>query len=147
MKSLEEAAANVGLRVHMVSARSEDDFDRALSSIKEAGISAFIASTSPLTWNKRVRLGEAALKYGLAGVASAKEMVEAGILISYGANYDDLYRRAAEYIDKILRGAKPSDLPVEQASKYELVINLKTAKALGLTIPPTLLARADEVIE
>jgi putative tryptophan/tyrosine transport system substrate-binding protein len=131
----------------MVSVRSEDDFDAALSSIKQSGISAFIASTGPLTWNRRVRLGEVALKYGLAGVASAREMAEAGILMSYGANYDELYRRAAGYVDKILRGAKPSDLPVEQASKYELVINLRTARALGLTIPLSLLARADEVIE
>jgi putative ABC transport system substrate-binding protein len=109
MKALEDAAAHVGLRVHMVSVRSEDDFDGALSSINQAGISAFVASTSSLTWNNRVRVGELSLKYGLAGVGSAREMAEAGILMSYGANYDDLYPRAAEYVDKILRGVKPAE--------------------------------------
>jgi putative ABC transport system substrate-binding protein len=92
-------------------------------------------------------LSELALKYRLAAVFSAKANAEAGALMSYGPDFHDLSRRAADYVDKILRGAKPADLPVEQASKYELLVNLKTAKALGLTIPPTLLARADEVIE
>jgi putative ABC transport system substrate-binding protein len=118
-----------------------------LSSFKRAGITAFIAWSSPLTWNGRVRLAELAQKYGLAGVSSAREIVEAGLLMSYGPNYNDMFRRAAEYVDKILRGADPTDLTVEQASKYELLINLKTANALGLTIPPGMLARADEVIE
>jgi putative ABC transport system substrate-binding protein len=83
----------------------------------------------------------------LPAIYNAKEHVEAGGLMSYGPNYPDLYRRAAEYVDKILRGAKPGDIPVEQPTKFELVVNLTTAKALGLTIPPGMLARADEVIE
>ena len=95
----------------------------------------------------RARLAELALKHRLPGMFGTKENVEAGGLMSYGADLNEWYRRAATYIDKILKGAKPADLPVEQASKYQLVINLKTAKALGLTIPPILLARADEVIE
>ena len=102
---------------------------------------------SPLSFSQRARLAEAALKHRLPGMYGSKENVVAGGLVSYGADVADLARRAAVYIDKILRGAKPADLPVEQASKYQLFINLKTAKALGLEIPPTLLARADEVIE
>jgi len=96
---------------------------------------------------QRERLAELALKHRLPTMFGAKENVEAGGLMSYGADRNDLVRRAAVYIDKILKGAKPFDLPVEQASKYQLVINLKTAKALGLDVPPSLLARADEVIE
>ena len=102
---------------------------------------------SPLTLMQRAPLAELALKHRLPTMFRARENVEAGGLMSYGADRDDLVRRAARYIDKILKGAKPADLPVEQASKYQLVINLKTAKALGLEVPPTLLAAADEVIE
>jgi putative ABC transport system substrate-binding protein len=92
-------------------------------------------------------LAELALAHRLPGMFGSKENVVAGGLISYGADLNDLARRSAAYIDKILKGAKPADLPVEQASKYQLVINLKTAKTLGIDVPPTLLARADEVIE
>ncbi len=102
---------------------------------------------SPLTVSQPAPLAALALKYRLPGMFGTKVEVEAGGLMSYGADITDLYRRAALYIDKILKGVKPADLPVEQASKYQLVINLKTAKALGLTIPQTLLVRADEVIE
>jgi putative ABC transport system substrate-binding protein len=87
------------------------------------------------------------VKHRLPAMVATREEVEAGALMSYGADIEDLYRRAALYIDKILRGARPADLPVEQASKYQLVINLKTAKALDVTVPPTMLALADEVIE
>jgi putative ABC transport system substrate-binding protein len=102
---------------------------------------------SALTVAHRERLAELALKHRLPSITSTRENVEAGGLMSYAPDLLDLTRRAAAYIDKILKGAKPADLPVEQASKYELVINLKTAKALGLTIPQTLLLRADHVIE
>ena len=110
-------------------------------------VDAFVAVGSALFVSKRMLLAELALKDRLPGMFSQREFVEAGGLMSYGPNLNDQVRRAAVYIDKILKGTKPADLPVEQASKYELVINLKTAKALGLEIPPTLLARADEVIE
>ena len=100
-----------------------------------------------LSRSQRTPLAKLALEYRLPSMFGAKENVEAGGLMSYAADYVDLTRRATTYIDKILKGAKPADLPVEQASKYLLVINLKAAKALGLAIPPTVLARADELIE
>jgi putative ABC transport system substrate-binding protein len=110
-------------------------------------VNGFLALATPLIRAQRAVLAELSLKHRLAGMFGPKECVEAGGLMSYFSDQEDITRRAAAYIDKILKGAKPGDLPVEQASKYELVINLKTAKALGLTIPPSLLQRADQVIE
>ncbi len=110
-------------------------------------VDAFLVVASPLFVAQQALLARLALRHQLPGMFPFKENVEAGGLMSYGADRDDLYRRSAAYIDKILKGVKPADLPVEQASKYQLVINLTTAKAVGLEIPPTLLARADEVIE
>jgi len=110
-------------------------------------IGAFIVIGGPLTYMRRQQIADLALKNRLPGIHSLREYAQAGLLISYGPNLPDLYRRAATYVDKILKGAKPGDLPVEQPTKFELVINLKTAKALGLTIPPSLLGRADEVIQ
>ena len=101
----------------------------------------------PVFINQRKQIAELAVKSKLPAIYSRAENVESGGLMSYGVSVTDLFRRAATYVDKILKGAKPADLPVQQPSKFELTINLKTAKALGLTIPPTLLNRADEVIE
>ena len=110
-------------------------------------LDGFLVLGSPLVATHRETLAEQALKHRLPGVVTNRETIEVGGLMSYGADLADLHRRSSVYIDKILKGMKPADLPVEQASKYELLINLKTAKALGLTLPPTLLVRADEVIE
>jgi len=106
-----------------------------------------IAMASPIFFIDRERLVDSALKHRMATILAIREYTEAGGLMSYGVGLDGTMRRAAEYVDRIARGARPADLPVEQPTRFELVINLKTAKALGVTIPPSLLARADEVIE
>jgi putative ABC transport system substrate-binding protein len=110
-------------------------------------VEALYVCNDPLVATSEVRISAAAVEVRLPTMFGVREYVEVGGLMSFGPSFPDLYRRTADYVDKILRGAKPSDLPVEQPTKFELVINLKTAKALGLTVPPTLLARADEVIE
>jgi putative ABC transport system substrate-binding protein len=111
------------------------------------GVDGFMVLATPLTFSRRALLADLAVKHRLPSIFGTKDNVRAGGLMSYAPDPNDLTRQAAAYIDKILKGAKPAELPVEQASRYELSINLKTAAALGLTIPPTLLARADEVIE
>jgi len=141
------AGEKLGVRLHLVPIATVDDFDGAFVSMSREGVEGFLVVASPVTFSQRARLAELALAHRLPGMFGSKENVVAGGLISYGADLNDLARRSAAYIDKILKGAKPADLPVEQASKYQLVINLKTAKALGIDVPPTLLARADEVIE
>ena len=147
LQSVKTAGEKLGLALHTAPAATAEDFDAALASMVRASVDGLLVVPSPLTVMHSARLAELALKFRLPGMFSAKENVEAGGLMSYGVDRHDLARRAALYIDKILKGAKPADLPVEQASKYELVINLKTAKALAVEIPPTLLGRADEVIE
>jgi putative tryptophan/tyrosine transport system substrate-binding protein len=147
LKSIEVAGEKLKVELRMVAAGTLEDFDGAFSTMTQWGADAFLVVASPLIVAQRVPLARLALKHRLPGMFPFKENVEAGGLMSYGADRDDLYRRAAAYVDKILKGVKPADLPVEQASKYQLVINLSTAKALGLVVPPTLLARADEVIE
>jgi putative tryptophan/tyrosine transport system substrate-binding protein len=147
LQSVKAAGERLGLTLHMVPAATVGDFDGAFVSMARENVAAVFVVPAPIQVMHRARLAELALKHRLPTMFESKENVEAGGLMSYGADRNDLSRRAALYIDKILKGAKPADLPVEQASKYQLVINLKTAKALGLDLPPSLLARADEVIK
>jgi putative ABC transport system substrate-binding protein len=147
LQAVETAGARLGVRLVMVPVRTGEDFEGAFSTMSREQVGSFLVVSAPLTISHRARLAELALEHRLPGMVGSKENVEAGGLMNYGADFNDMFRRVATYIDKILKGAKPTDLPVEQASKYELVINLKTANAIGLTVPPTLLARADEVIE
>jgi len=145
--SVAAAAQQLGVQVLTVPVRTPEDLDGAFAMMARERVNGFLAVASPLTRSQRALLAELALKYRLAGMFGTRENVEAGGLMSYAPDLLDLTRRAATYIDKILKGAKPADLPVEQAMKFELVVNLKTAKALGLTIPQSVLIRADEVIQ
>jgi ABC-type uncharacterized transport system substrate-binding protein len=138
------AARSLGFEVATLEIRREEDIVPAFASLKADAL--YVTADAVLNAN-RIRINTLANVARLPTIAGWREFVEAGSLMSYGPNIPDLFRRAAEYVDKILRGAKPADMPVEQPTKFELVINLKTAKAIGLTMPPPLLARADEVIE
>jgi putative ABC transport system substrate-binding protein len=143
----EGAARALGLEVATAEILRAEDIAPAIEAIKLGRANALYVSIDPLMIANRIRLNTLALAAQLPTIYGQSEFVEAAGFMSYGASSPDGFRRAADYVDKILRGAKPSDLPVEQPTKYDLVINLTTAKALGLTVPPTLLARADEVIE
>ena len=138
--------ARFGLEVVALEIRRAEDIAPAFEALKGRADALYVCR-DPLINANRMRINTLALGARLPTMHGLREYVEAGGLMSYGANFADLFRRAADYVDKILRGAKPADLPVEQPTKFELVINLSTAKALGLDVPPSLLARADEVIE
>ena len=142
------AARALGLRLQLVEARAHPEkFDEAFAQMTSASAEAVTVLPTVLFVIERRRLVELAARSRLPAVYHYRAFVDDGGFMSYGPDWPDLYRRAATYVDKILKGAKPSDLPVEQPTKFELVISLKTAKALGLTIPPALLLRADHVIE
>ena len=146
-KETQEAAKAFSLRLHPVEVQSANDFEPAFAQMNKAGETALLVILSPMiTFNSR-RIVELALKYRLPGMYPTKQFAEEGGLMSYGPLIGDLYRRAATYVDKILKGANPGELPVEQPTKFELVINLKTAKQIGVTIPANVLARADRVIK
>jgi len=136
----------LNVQLQPVEARSPDEFDRAFSRIIRGRVEALLVSTDPIFGAQGTRLANLAAKNRLPAMYGLRRH-EAGGLIAYGANELDVWRRAATYVDKILKGAKPADLPVEQPTKFELVVNLKTAKALGLTIPQSILLRADQVME
>ncbi|SIO56477.1 putative ABC transport system substrate-binding protein [Bradyrhizobium erythrophlei] len=143
----ERAARTLRIALQSVEVRKPDDFDTAFDSVKIEHPDGLISIEDPLTFDHRKEIVEFAAKNNLPAVHGLREFAEIGGLIAYGANIPDLSRRAATYVDKILRGAKPADLPVEQPTKFEFLINLRAAKALNISISPELLARADEVIE
>jgi putative ABC transport system substrate-binding protein len=147
LQSVKAAGEKLGLALHVVPATTVEEFDAALAAMARERVGGVFVVPSPLSTMERAALAQLALQYRLPTMFAARENVETGGLMSYGADRNDLIRRAALYIDKILKGAKPADLPVQQPTKFEFVLNLKTAKALGLNIPATVLARADEVIE
>jgi putative ABC transport system substrate-binding protein len=148
MKASEAAARSLGLRLHALKVEHPDDFETAFADVRKHRAEALIVSSSPLFYAQRGRLVEFAATQRMPTIYHQSEFVlVSGGFMSYGPDFRDMFRRAATYVDKILKGAKPADLPVAQPTKFELVINMRTAKALGLTIPQSLLLRADKVIE
>jgi putative ABC transport system substrate-binding protein len=143
---VQRTAQTIGVEVATFEIRRDEDIARAFQAVKGRAQALYISSV-PLLFANRAQINDLALAARLPTMHGVREFVQAGGLISYGPHWPDMWRRAANFVDKILRGARPADLPVEQPTKFELVVNLKTAKAIGLAIPPTLLARADEVIE
>jgi putative ABC transport system substrate-binding protein len=135
------------LQIRLVEARSPEDLDRAFVTISKDPPDALLVLADPMFGSNAKLIADLALKHRLPTVSMVRAFAEAGVVATYGQSFADSYRRAAIYVDRILKGAKPSDLPVEHPTKIELVINLKTARALGLTIPQSLLLRADEVIQ
>jgi putative ABC transport system substrate-binding protein len=134
------------LHVQSLEVRSPDEFDKAFAAMTSARADALVVISNALFFSHRRQLAELTVRHRLPAMFHSQEYAEAGGLMAYGANGEDLYRRASTYVHKLLKGAKPADLPVEQPTKFELVINLKTAQALDLTIPPSLLFQAHEVI-
>jgi putative tryptophan/tyrosine transport system substrate-binding protein len=147
LKELEVAARTLGMQLQLVPAASPDDFASAFAAIRRDRADALIVLPSPMLFGEYRRIVSMAANSRLPAIGAAREFVDAGGLMSYGANLPDLSRRSATYVDKILKGAKPAELPVEQPTKFELVINLKTARELGLTITREFLLLADDVIE
>jgi putative ABC transport system substrate-binding protein len=147
LKALEEPARRLRLDLQPVGARGPAELEGAFAAMSRARAQGVLVLATPIFFGERQRLGELAIAHRLPTMFQIRDYAEAGGLMSYGADLADLYRRAAIPVDKILKGAKPGDIPIEQPTKFELIINLRTAKALGLTIPPSLLQRADQVIE
>src|SRR5437868_5580493 len=146
-RNLRATASTLGLQLAVLNAGSEHDFEKVFASLGELHAGALLISVDPFFLGQSTRLAELAERHMMPALSFDREFAAAGALMSYGGDVADSYRLAGVYVGRILKGDKPADLPVQQSTKVELVINLKTAKALGLTVPPTLLARADEVIE
>ena len=148
MKELRPAALALKLKLEEITTQPDaKGLESAFKTAKQKQVSAIMTPAGRRFFAERKRIVELAVKYRLPAIYPERRFVDEGGLMSYGADYDDLYRRAAVYVDKILKGAKPADLPVQQATKFEFVINLKAAKQIGLTIPPDVLARANKVIK
>ncbi len=147
LKEVKVAARTLGIQLQYLEVQAPKDIETSFQAATKGRADAVLVLSSPVADSQRTQLAELAVKNRLPGIYDRREFVEDGGLMSYGTNLADLSRRAATYVDKILKGAKPADLPVEQPMKFELVINLKTAKQIGLTIPPNVLARADRVIK
>jgi putative ABC transport system substrate-binding protein len=147
LTSMREATPTLGLMLVPAEARGLDGLEQAFATMMSGRAEAFVVLGDSVLFNCRGQIGAMAIRNRLPAISVGREYAEAGLLLTYGVDFRDLFRRSAVFVDKILKGAKPADLPVEQPTKFELVINLKTAKALGVEVPPTLLARADEVIE
>jgi putative ABC transport system substrate-binding protein len=146
-KEMETATPVLGLRLKSIPVWDAGELDGGFQAAVQTGIQAVVTMDDPLINSLRARIVELAMRHKLPVMGEFRPMTAAGGLMNYGPNQTEMWRRSATYIDKILKGIKPADLPIEQPTKFDLVINLKTAKALGITVPPTLLARADEVIE
>jgi putative ABC transport system substrate-binding protein len=147
LREVQIAAGALGVELQTFAARSADELDQAFTAIMKVRADALLVLPDPVFTQHRIRIAELAEKSRLPAMYGTKDHVTAGGLMAYGPNYADVWRRAATYVDKILKGAKPADLPVEQPTKFELVINLRTARTLGFAVPATLLARSDETIE
>ena len=147
LKQVSDMAGGLGLRLQLIEVRSSEEFERAFANMAKERVDALFPLPSPMLYQERKRLVDLAAQYRLPAVYNAREFVDVGGLISYGASVPELNRRAAAYVDKILKGAKPSNLPVEQPTKFDLAVNRKTAKSLGIDVPSSLLATADEVID
>jgi putative tryptophan/tyrosine transport system substrate-binding protein len=147
IRKTQATAGRMGLQVRAYAARTPGELLHAFSAMAQDRAGGLDVAPSPMFFTERHRIAGLALKHGLPMMVGAREYAEAGALASYGADYVDLFRRVAAYVDRILKGAKPADLPIEQPTTFQLVINLKTARALGLTIPQSLLLRADQVIQ
>jgi putative ABC transport system substrate-binding protein len=147
LREAESAIRALGLEYQLIEASVAEDFDRAFAQLRGNGVDGVVLMADPSIIEYRDRIAAVAISTKLPTLFQRRENVEAGGLLSYGSHFNDQFRQAAVYVDRILKGAKPAELPVEQPTKFELMINLKTAKALGLDVPPMLLARADEVIE
>jgi len=146
-RATEEAAGILGVELRTIEVSVPDEISTGFEAAEAGGAEALVVVADAMFWNERARIVALAAKHRMPAIYPEREYADDGGLLAYGPSIPDQFRRAATYVDKILKGAKPGDLPVQQATRFELVINLKTAKALGLAIPQSILARADEVLE